>query len=304
MSCLFVILIVLIVLIVFILYNKYIEYYSQILNKRKFPDYTRWILSDKYVAKQYAEMNGFHIPTTYQVVKYPKDIDFSKIPKNYVVKPIDLCSSYGVYLVKNNINLITNKKVSNKKIVKNLNLLRAKVNNSYYMHDLMYNNLVPYTGYIVEELLLDNGEIPHDYKCYTFNGRIYLIALTFNRRIVKGKQLFDSIWVTRDWNPIYFSMIKKNYKYTNIKKPPEYDLLIEKVENISSKLNRHCRIDVYCLNKKIYFGEFTFFCGATLHTFLCNLILGIIWILNPDDYNSYDKSIDKLVPSYYNNPYN
>jgi len=59
--------------------------------------------------------------------------------------------------------------------------------------------------------------------------------------------------------------------------------MINLVENASKKLARHCRIDIYNINNKIYFGEFTFFCGAFLHTFLCNTILGVIWQFNPDN---------------------
>ena len=42
----------------------------------------------------------------------------------------------------------------------------------------MYDGIIPFGGYIVEELLLDtDGNIPCDYKCYTFNGRIFLLLL-------------------------------------------------------------------------------------------------------------------------------
>ena len=62
----------------------------------------------------------------------------------------------------------------------------------------MFDGLIPYNGYIAEELLLDNNDIPYDYKCYTFGGRVYYIAVTYNRRITDGKQYFDSVWYTRD----------------------------------------------------------------------------------------------------------
>ena len=298
-----------IILILFILslivlyYFNYIEYYSQIQNYRKIKDYTRWILSDKYIAKLYAEKNGFSVPKTYQLVKYPKNIDFDNLPDNVVIKPTDLCNSGGVYLFKNNKNIITNEKLNKENIVKELNNIRAKVKNQYYMHNLMYDGLVPYTGIIVEELLLDkDGNVPFDIKCYAFNGRVYLIALTSNRRFKSNKQLFDSIWVTRDWKPIRYSMIKNNYKYRIPEKPKEYKQLIEKVENISKKLKRHCRIDVYCLNNKVYLGEFTFFCGAFLHTFICNFMLGLKWIMNKDDYSYQDQELLDLVPEFYNKP--
>ena len=96
-------------------------------------------------------------------------------------------------------------------------------------------------------------------------------------------------------------MTKKNYKYRNkIKKPKEYSKMIQLVESVSRKLKRHCRIDVYCINDKVYIGEFTFFCGARLHSFLCNFILGLLWIIYRDDYSYEDDKLKQLVPEYYN----
>ena len=50
------------------------------------------------------------------------------------------------------------------------------------MYFRMYNGKIPFEGYIVEELLLDNNKIPSDYKCYTFGGKLYFIAITYDRK--------------------------------------------------------------------------------------------------------------------------
>tara|TARA_Y100001935_G_scaffold234102_1_gene217061 strand:- start:84 stop:602 length:519 start_codon:yes stop_codon:yes gene_type:complete len=172
------------------------------------------------------------------------------------------------------------------------------------MYKKMYYGLVPYTGYIVEELLLDeNGQIPQDYKCYVFGGKIHYIAVTYGRKIINDEQHFNSIWFTRDWVPLKIKMIKKNYKYNKIPKPKHLDKLIKLVENMGSILKRHCRIDVYLINGKVYLGEFTFFCGASLHTIIGNLKLGYSWIKNPDNLNYLDPKLKSIVPNYYNNPF-
>ena len=277
-----------------------IEYYSQIWQNRYKRDYTRWILSDKYVAKEYARLNGFDVPKTYFIEKYPKNIDFASLPSNFVIKPTDMCDSGGVYLVKDGKNILNGKQFDRTEYLKEYGKLRAEIGSEYYMHEKMNNGLVPFSGVIVEELLLDNNEIPYDYKCYTFGGKLYFIAVTFNRRIENGKQMFNCVWFTKNWKPIYFSMVKNRYLYESIKKPDNLEILIKKVENMSKKLRRHCRIDVYNINNKIYLGEYTFFCGAFIHTFICNLILGIIWLLNKDDYKTHDPVLYKIVPEYYN----
>ena len=296
--------IITIIIILFFLNNFYynnVEYYGQIVKNSKIPDYTRWILSDKYVSKKYAELYGFKISETYQIVKYPQELSF--IGENYVIKPLDLCDSAGVYCIKNGKNIKTCEEIKPDKVVKELLHLRSNIFNEYYMHEYMYNGLVPYSGYIKEELLLDeNDSIPHDYKCYVFGGRLYYIAVTFNRKVVNGEQFFNSVWFDRNWNPSKIKMIKKGYLYKELTKPKCFDKLVNLLENMGKILKRHCRIDIYIIKNEIYFGEFTFFCGASLHTFISNLKLGIIWLKNKDNYNYQDKNIKKLVPKFYNYP--
>ena len=294
-------------LLSFVIFKSHIDYSTQIFKYRKITDFTRWILSDKYIAKKYSELYGFDVIQTYQLVKYVNEIEFSTLPNNFVIKPTDLCDSEGVYLVKNKINLKNNtlfdknNKIHVDKLIHDLSNLKINIGDQCYMHELMYNGVIPFGGYIVEELLLTNdNNIPHDYKCYTFNGRIFLIAVTFNRRIINNKQQFDSVWMTRDWKPLNITMIKKNYKFKVLPKPPEYNKLIYLVENMSLNLKRHCRIDVYCLNNKVYLGEYTFFCGAWLHTHICNLLLGTKWLLNKDDYNYNDPKLQNIIPEFYN----
>ena len=303
-----VILLITISLILYIWFLNQVEYYNQILRYRHIPDFTRWILTDKYVAKQYAALLGFEIPKTYMLVKYPSQIISNFENKlsnlsNYVIKPVDLCNSGGVYLIKDSINLQNNKPVNLLAISQELTELRSKIENEYYMHDKMYHGLVPYTGYIVEELLLDKkGNIPCDYKCYVFGGKLYFTAMTFQRRKEDGNQKFNSVWLDSEGKPIRYPMIKKGYQYKSVNLPPEYSLMKELVEKAGKTLARHCRIDVYLLDGKVYLGEFTFFCGAKLHTKVANLKLGWKWRQHPDDYTKEDGRIRKLVPEFYNLP--
>ena len=278
-----------------------IDYFGQIIKNSKIPDYTRWILSDKYVSKLYAEKFGFKISKTYQIEKYPQKINFSG--NNFVIKPLDLCDSAGVYLIKNRKNIKTGEEIDKNKIINNLLKLRSSIFNEFYMHEYMYNGLVPFTGYIKEELLLnENGDIPSDYKCYVFGGKLYYVAVTFNRFLKDGVQHFNSVWFDREWVPSKFKMIKKGYLYKTLPKPKCFDKLVNLVENMGKKLKRHCRIDVYIVKNEIYFGEYTFFCGASLHSIYGNLKLGLIWLNNKDDYKFQDNLLKNLVPEYYNIP--
>ncbi len=293
---------VLIISSIILYYFNYIEFYSQIVNNSLKKDYTKWILSDKYVAKKYAELNGFKIAKTYQLVKYPHQLKFNDKITSFVVKPVDLCDSGGVYLIKNNKYVNSNKNFNKNEIINKLQKLRSEISSEYYMHDKMFNGIIPFSGYIKEELLLDEkGNIPTDYKCYVFNGEIKYIATTFNRRKVNDKQFFDCLWFDRNWIPIKTKMIKRGYKYVeNVDKPKNLHKMIKLVENMGKKLQRHCRIDVYLINGNVYFGEYTFFTGASLHTFYCNLVLGLLWIKYKDNNSYNDPIINNLVPKFYN----
>ena len=290
-------------IILFILIIKYVldknNYWYRICSSAIKPDYYKWILSDKYIAKKYGLYLGFNIPKTYQLVNTPEDINFKNLPNNYVIKPVDLCNGVGIFCIKNNINLINNEKINKQIIINTLNNIRTKNNKTYYMYYYMYNSKVPYKGYIVEELLLKNNNIPQDYKCYVFGGKVYFIVVTYDRKKINNKTVYKSVWMTPEWKPMYFSMCKENYYYKKLPKPANLDKLIRLLENASRILERHCRIDVYNVNGKIYLGEFTFFCGAFLHTLLCNTILGIIWQLNPDNNNKKLSYIDSIVPEFY-----
>ena len=81
--------------------NTIFNYWEQILLNRKNPDYIKWILSDKYMGKQFAKYLGFKIAKTLQLVKTAQEINFSNIIEqnnnHFVVKPTDLCDSKGVF---------------------------------------------------------------------------------------------------------------------------------------------------------------------------------------------------------------
>lgn len=271
-------------------YHFNLEYWNQIYNSSFEEDYVKWYLSDKYNAKDFAQKNGFDIPKTYQLCENIKDIKIpvskskSKSNNNYVIKPRDLCNSHGVYIMKDGVNLMTNRKIGIKEIRKELVKCRAQVSKKFYLANNMYKDKRIYSsGYIVEELLLNkDGSLPCDYKFYVFNGKVKFIVKTFNRNVENEDQTFNSTWYTRSWIPIPFKMIKNGYKFTYHNKPNSLDKAIKLVEDVSRKMGRHCRIDVYIIEDKVYLGEFTFYGGAFLHTKICNLMLGICWKIIPD----------------------
>lgn len=300
MTCSFIFIFLTIIILFFLTYYyyfKYIDYYSQIKLYSSIPDITRWYLTDKYIAKLYASHYGFSVPETYGIYQYPNQIKIDSLT-SFVIKPLDLCDSDGVYLIHNRKHIKTGENFNLEKTKLELSYLRASIGTEHYMQENMYNGLVPSTGYIVEQLLIDkNNEIPCDYKCYLFGGTCYYVAITSKRSKTSKEQLFQSTWVDSDFNIISTPMIKNGYVVNhNLKKPALFDKMITLTQNIATQFKRHCRIDVYIVNDKIYLGEFTFFCGARLHTLLCNFKLGMLWKKNPDNFKIHDPFISTIIP--------
>ena len=181
LKLLLIIIILLIIIFLFINFIKYNNYWYKICLSSNKPDFYKWILSNKYIAKKYASLLGFNIPKTYLLTNNLNIILSYNFPTKYVIKPVDLCDSIGVYLIDNNINKINNTKITITEIIKELKNIR--INDSfYYMYYNMFNGKIPFKGYIIEELLLDeNGHIPFDYKCYVFGGKLFYIAITYDR---------------------------------------------------------------------------------------------------------------------------
>ena len=275
------------------------DYWYRICKSSVKKDYYKWILSDKYIAKLYGKKLGFDIPKTYYIFSNIESLNTLNLPNNYVIKPTDLCDGTGVFLINNEINLSNSKSYTRNNIVTEMKNIRKSVTDKYYMYWNMFNGKIPFKGYIAEELLLDNNDIPTDYKCYVFNGKVHFIALTYERTKIEDNTFYKTCWYNRNFQPVFIKMSKKNYYYKHLDKPKNFNKMIQLVENASIHLERHCRIDVYNINGKIYLSEFTFFCGAFLHSFLCNMILGILWEIYPDT-NTTIKNIDNLVPCFYN----
>ena len=105
---LFIIILICVIYLISHYYFKNIEYYSQIVNKSKIPDYTRWILSDKYVSKEYAKLHGFKQQKHFNwSISVPTD--FNKLPESYVIKPL----IYVIHTVCILLKIITFKKIFN-----------------------------------------------------------------------------------------------------------------------------------------------------------------------------------------------
>lgn len=242
-------------------FKKVFKYSLNLKNPKTFNEKLQWLklydrkdiytkMVDKYDVKEYVSniINNEYIIKTLGIYNCFDDIEFDKLPNQFVIK----CThdSGGIIIVKDKTKL--NIKKARKKINKHLN------RNYYYPgREWPYKNIKP--RIIIEEYM---GENLNDYKIMCFNGEPYYSFVCTDRNSSEGLHVtfFDDKWIKMNFERHYPSSNKK------IDKPINYDKMLE-LSRILSKNIPFVRVDWYEINNKIYFGELTFFPGSGFEEF-------------------------------------
>lgn len=216
------------------------------------PEYTKMV--DKYEAKKYvADIIGeeYIIPTLGVWDKF-EDIDFTKLPNQFVLKPTH--ASGNVFICKNK------DEIDYKKLKKTVQKWLKR--NYYLVHrEWPYKNVKP--RIIAEQYMVDeSGTELKDYKIFNFNGIPQFIQVDFNRFKGHQRKLYSTDWKELDFNLVY--SINKNVK---ISKPEKLKEILKLAKKLSIN-HSFIRTDFYVINDKIYFGELTFFPEAGFGKFI------------------------------------
>lgn len=117
---------------------------------------------------------------------------------------------------------------------------------------------------ICEKILTDKeGKLPMDYKFMCFHGKVEMLFLNIGLATDTGEHADDAYCniYDREFNLLPITDERENYLEKPIPKPQNWDEMIKYAE-ILSKPFRHCRVDFYDVDGKIYFGEITFHHGG------------------------------------------
>ena len=223
------------------------------LNNRK-KEYSDMV--DKVEAKKYVTsiIGKQYIIPTLQVCNQFKEIDFENLPEQFVIKVTH--TSGDVFICKNKSKLDTNE------LEKKINKWLKK--NYYLEHrEWPYKNVKPR---IIIEQFMEDDEVKdlRDYKIFCFNGKPEIILVCSNRH---GKDKNTDFYNTK-WERV--SMTRENHDNSSgISKPTNLAEMLEIAKKLSKEIP-FVRVDLYEINRKIYFGELTFFPSAGFEGFRPN----------------------------------
>lgn len=215
--------------------NRY-ESLEQITN---IPHWQR-ILSNKANSLYFAEKMGCKIPQVYWQGRNINDIDFTLLPKQFVIKPTTGHSCNNVYLMDEGYNHM------DKQFYTMEDLMDA-------MHSVLQLN--HQNEFIIEEFLRSEDgiyRIPLDYKVHTFNGEIACIEVIDRKAPSIGHvNVFDD-----KWNAVE-NIGCKFIQGDNLTPPHCMDEIISHCKALSKIYRIYVRIDFYATDKGAVFGEFT-----------------------------------------------
>ena len=207
--------------------------------------YTKMV--DKYEAKEYVKniIGEEYIIETLGIYDSFNDIDFSKLPNQFVLKPTHASGNVFICKDKSQINYKKLKKMVHKWLRRDY----------YKIHrEWPYKNVK--RRIIAEKYLseFENQDIK-DYKFFVFNHKfVYSFVCSDRQKNLKFT---------------FFDKNKKMMNFTqdncpndvNIKLPKNYKKMVQLSEKLAQDAIE-IRVDFYEINNKIYFGELTFYDSA------------------------------------------
>jgi hypothetical protein len=202
--------------------------------------------ADKYEVRKYIQSKGLQntLVDLYAVYDNPHQINLDGLPEKFVIKTTNGSGTNILCREKLSVDL--------NKIRYNLaNWLRR--DNYAVGREWSYKDIKP--RIIIEEFLEDPDNAfsgINDYKFLCFNGNPKYVILDVDRHVDHRRNIYDI-----DWNYIDVSTDCANFGDV-VPKPEGYEEMLN-IAKILSEDFPFVRVDLYYVNKKVYFGELTFY---------------------------------------------
>ncbi len=194
--------------------------------------------------REFAKNRGFErfLIKSYGVFDNFDDIDFAKLPDSFVIKCSHASGFNKIIYDKNEIDIKSLKKQFDKWMKTDYGFMTAEPH---------YSKIKP--EIIIEELLLENGHLPIEYKIHVFNGKAKYMYVVTGR---DSSIYYNNYYI--DWTS--FDRAQFNHWTTSketIKRPANWDEAVLLAESLASEFP-FVRVDLYIIKDQIYISEMTF----------------------------------------------
>lgn len=212
------------------------------------------ICSDKVEVRDYVQKRGYAetLMPQLDILSSVDELNVSKYREEIIVK----CShNSGGHLFYNPNNPPSERELSNKK---RLLAFILKQDASVLSLEWNYKNIPP--RLVVEKVVRDSkGNLPKDYKIWCFSGEPRLVFVYFDRFDRKNRHNTNHTCNIYD---ISFQKLDIVEDIPNseevLEKPQNWDYMVEMAKTLSKPFP-FCRVDLYNIDGKVYFGELTFY---------------------------------------------
>lgn len=194
--------------------------------------------------REYAKEMDFedNLIEIYGIFNRFDDIDFDKLPDQFVMKCTHACAFNYLCYDKNKIDKNALRKKFNKWLGTNYGKKTV---------ELHYSKIKPQI--IIEKFMFENGKLPIEYKIHVFNG------VAKNMYVVTSRGVdirYNNYYI--DWTPFDGSQFngwkKSDYPLT---KPSNWDEMVKMAETLAKPFP-FVRVDLYSIDGHIYISEMTF----------------------------------------------
>lgn len=217
--------------------------------------------SDKWLVRKYVERCGLKsiLNECYGHYDSVDAINLDEIPdEDFFIKVNN--TSGG--------NLLCHKSTFDKELIRNE--FTALLKDNFYWHGREYNYkyIKPYI--LAEKVLKADDDIGLiDYKFLCFEGEPRLLFMDIgvaNEDGTHAEEYYRNIY-DMDFNLMTdMKETRETYRVDDIKKPAKWDFMLECCRMLAKPFP-HCRVDLYYVEGKVYFGEITFFHGSGYNEF-------------------------------------
>lgn len=202
------------------------------------------ICADKYLVRDFVKerVGEKYLVKLYAVFDTPEDLTLNNLPTKFALKVNTGSKGNILCHDKEKLNLEEAKQ-----------LFKDAYKLEFYKRYREYHYRDIKKKIICEELLENTDGTPlFDWKFFCFNGEPYILMVELGEKYEGRRNIYNMDWTRHDGcitNP-------QDFEY-EVPRPDNFDEMLNVVRKLAAGFN-HVRVDLYYVNKNIYFGELTF----------------------------------------------